>query len=44
MKGYMDMEGRNDYLGFVLEKLKDRIRRIDMTIIEGQKEIEGMHE
>lgn len=38
------MEGRNDYLGFVLEKLKDRIRRIDMTIMEGQKEIEGMHE
>ena len=44
MKGYIDMEGRNDYLGFVLEKLKDRIRRIDMTIMEGQKEIEGMHE
>ena len=44
MKGYKDMEGRKDYLEFVLEKLKDRIRRIDMTIMEGQKEIEGMHE
>lgn len=32
------------YLDFVLEKLKDRIRKIDLTILEGEKEIEGMHE
>ncbi|MGN1184078.1 MAG: HelD family protein [Oliverpabstia sp.] len=35
---------KKDYLEFVLEKLKDRIRRIDSSILEGEKEIEGMHE
>ena len=35
---------KKDYLEFVLEKLQDRIRRIDSSILEGEKEIEGMHE
>lgn len=35
---------KKDYLEFVLEKLQDRIRRIDSLILEGEKEIEGMHE
>lgn len=33
-----------EYLAYVLEKLKNRISRISLSIAEGQKEIEGMHE
>ena len=29
---------------FVLEKLRERIRKIDLMILEGEKEIEGMHD
>lgn len=38
------MESRKDYLMFVLEKLRERIRKIDLMILEGEKEIEGMHD
>lgn len=44
MKGMKEMADRTTYLDFVLEKLRERIRRIDLTILEGEKEIEGMHE
>lgn len=43
-RGPGEMENRKDYLEFVLEKIRDRIRKIDLTILEGEKEIEGMHE
>ena len=33
-----------EYLACVTEKLKDRIREVSMSIAQGQKEIEGMHE
>ena len=32
------------FLGYVTEKLKTRIARISESILEGQKDIEGMHE
>lgn len=38
------MKSMKSYLAFVLEKLEERIRKIDLTILEGEKEIEGMHE
>lgn len=33
-----------EYLSFVLEKLQKRIAQISLSIAEGQKDIEGMHE
>ena len=32
------------FLNFVTDKLKARIARISESILEGQKDIEGMHE
>ena len=32
------------FLGYVTEKQKTRIARISESILEGQKDIEGMHE
>ena len=39
-----DKKNGREYLGYVLEKLKDRITEISLSLVEGQKEIEGMHE
>ena len=36
-------DGR-EFLPYVLENLKKRIEEIDVSILEGQKDIEGMHE
>ena len=33
-----------EYLNFVLDKLQERIRKLDDAILHGQKEIENMHE
>ncbi|NCC44762.1 MAG: AAA family ATPase, partial [Clostridia bacterium] len=33
-----------DYLNFVLEKIKSRIQKINLSLLEGEKEVEGMHE
>lgn len=33
-----------EYLDYVMEKLKSRIQEVSLSIAEGQKEIEGMHE
>lgn len=34
----------NAYLNFILEKIQTRIQKINLSIEEGQREIEGMHE
>jgi hypothetical protein len=39
-----DKKTDREYLGYVLEKLKERITEISLSLVEGQKEIEGMHE
>lgn len=39
-----DNKNGREYLAYVLEKLKERIREISLSIAEGEKEIEGMHE
>ena len=39
-----DKKNGREYLGYVLEKLKERITEISLSLVEGQKEIEGMHE
>lgn len=39
-----DNKNGREYLAYVLEKLKARIREISLSIAEGEKEIEGMHE
>jgi len=39
-----DKKNGKEYLAYVTEKLENRIRRINLSIEEGQKEIEGMHE
>ena len=39
-----DKKNGREYLGYVLEKLKERITEISISLVEGQKEIEGMHE
>ena len=39
-----DKKNGREYLAYVTEKLENRIRRINLSIEEGQKEIEGMHE
>ena len=33
-----------EYLNYVLDKLQERIRKLDDAILHGQKEIENMHE
>lgn len=38
------MENETVYLNFVLDKLKQRIQKINQSLMEGEKEIEGMHE
>ena len=38
------MENGTVYLNFVLDKLKQRIQKINQSLMEGEKEIEGMHE
>ena len=38
-----DKKNGREYLGYVLEKLKERITEISLSLVEGQKEIEGMH-
>ncbi len=39
-----DKKNGRVYLGYVLEKLKERISEISVSLVEGQKEVEGMHE
>ena len=39
-----DKKNGREYLSYVLEKLKERITEISLSLVEGQKEIEGMHE
>lgn len=39
-----DRKNGSLYLAFVLEKLKLRLQEISLSIAEGEKEIEGMHE
>ncbi|MDO5134898.1 MAG: AAA family ATPase [Eubacteriales bacterium] len=39
-----ELKDGKKYLVYVLERLKQRISRISLSIAEGQKEIEGMHE
>ena len=39
-----DKKNGREYLAYVIEKLENRIRQINLSIEEGQKEIEGMHE
>ena len=36
-----DKKNGREYLAYVTEKLENRIRRINLSIEEGQKEIEG---
>ncbi len=38
------MENGTVYLNFVLEKLKERIQKINQLLLEGEQEVEGMHE
>lgn len=38
------MTNQRDYLDFILEKLKERIQKINQSLAQGDKEIEGMHE
>ena len=38
-----NMDSR-EYLNYVLDKLQERIRKLDDAILHGQKEIENMHE
>ena len=38
------MKDQTAYLEFVLEKLRERIQKISLSLAEGEKEIEGMHE
>ena len=35
-----DKKNGREYLGYVLEKLKERITEISLSLVEGQKEIE----
>lgn len=39
-----DKNNGKEYLEHVLEKLRERIAQISLSVVEGQKEIEGMHE
>lgn len=39
-----DKNNGKEYLEHVLEKLRERIAQISLSVAEGQKEIEGMHE
>lgn len=39
-----DKKNGREYLAYVTEKLENRIHQINLSIEEGQKEIEGMHE
>ena len=39
-----DKKNGREYLNYVLEKLKERIAEISLSLVEGQKEVEGMHE
>lgn len=38
------MENGTVYLNFVLEKLQERLQKIDQLLLEGEREVEGMHE
>ena len=38
------MKDQTAYLEFVLEKIRERIQKISLSLAEGEKEIEGMHE
>ena len=40
----MQIENGRDYLSFVTEKLKERIRSLGFSLEEGEKDIEKMHE
>ena len=37
-------ENGREYLKIVMDQLRNRINQLDQSIVEGQKEIEGMHE
>ena len=37
-------ENGREYLKIVMDQLRNRISQLDQSIVEGQKEIEGMHE
>lgn len=39
-----DKNNGKEYLGYVCEKLKERISQLSLSVAESQKEIEGMHE
>lgn len=39
-----DKKNGKEYLEYVCEKLKERITQLSLSVAEGQKEIEGMHE
>ena len=36
-----DKKNGREYLNYVLEKLKERIAEISLSLVEGQKEVEG---
>ena len=38
------MRDGKSYLTFIIEKLQQRLKEVDSSISQGQKEIEGMHE
>ena len=38
------MENGTVYLNFVLAKIKERIQKINQLLLEGEREVEGMHE
>ena len=38
------MRDGKSYLSFIIEKLQQRLKEVDSSISQGQKEIEGMHE
>ena len=39
-----DQKNGQEYLSFVLEKLQARLAEISQSLLDGQKEIENMHE
>ena len=41
---YLDQKNGQEYLSFVLEKLQARLAEISQSLLDGQKEIENMHD
>ena len=39
-----DQKNGQEYLSFVLEKLQARLAEISQSLLDGQKEIENMHD